>query len=119
MNKFTFITISAIIGQATSMFVGALPAFANSGADVSIASLRQARNGSNFKVQGLLTCNMGTENNGQGCALRIKDKETGKVFNLSNSTDAMRLYVAGTTNVAIEGKLADSDTVQIGTVSAL
>jgi hypothetical protein len=120
MNKFTFFALTAVLIQASSMSLGALNAFAShDGSDVTVASLRQERNRSNIKIQGFLSCNMGGENNGQGCALKLKDNTTGKIFNLSNATDAMRLFVTGTKNVAVEGKLADSETLQIASVSAL
>lgn len=72
------------------------------------------------RIEGALKCDYGTEkdgagavNNGQGCALKIHQAETGKTFNLVEARDAMKLYINGARNVAVEGTLADPETLQV------
>jgi len=111
MKKFLMIMTVALFS---------VPAFAVRNGDVTNASIRQEmRLDSKIKMQGALTCNLGAENNGQACALRIKDKTTGKTFNLVENKAAMRLFHEGYTQVSITGTMYDSQTIQVAEVNAL
>ncbi len=87
------ISISAL-GQ-TSM--------ALAGREGSISSIRNQFQADLVKVQGSLSCAMAAENNGQPCTLKIKEDNTGRIFELSNTSQLMRFYQDGVRNVMIEG----------------
>ena len=53
------------------------------------------------------------------CILKIRDRESGKIFGLIDAKAAMALYNAGSYNVLIEGILRDVNTIQIKTAQNL
>jgi hypothetical protein len=72
-------------------------------------------------IQGKLICDMGTQNNGQPCALRIEEDGTGRVFVLSGSDSLMRLYfVDGARRATVEGQRSgDSNGITVKRATAL
>src|SRR4051812_27653899 len=69
----------------------------------SIGSLRQELGTSNpasVLVKGRLICDLGAENNGQPCSLRIEEDGTGRVYRLRGADSAMRLYFDGARRAA-------------------
>ncbi len=71
------------------------------------------------KFQGALSCPMGESNDGQGCSLTFKETATGRIFQLRNHQSAMRLFQDGRTQVAIEGTLADGETISVEKIQSL
>ena len=72
-----------------------------------------------MRIEGALSCNLGSDNNDQGCALKIEEAGTGKIFNLVEASNAMRLFQDGSRKVAIEGTLADAETIQVKNAQTL
>jgi len=75
--------------------------------EVSTAAIKQDMRNSVVKVEGSLICKLAEVNNGQPCELKFQDRE-GKAFNLTNANNAIKMYYSGTTNVVIEGTIANS-----------
>lgn len=93
------------------------PAFAYRGEAINLSMIRHEAAkrpaGKLVRIEGALSCNLGTENNGQGCALRLEEAGTGKIFNLVEAANAMRLFQDGSRKVAVEGTMADAETIQV------
>lgn len=71
------------------------------------------------RIEGLLRCDLGAENNGQGCDIRILEEKTGKTFRLIEASRAMRLYQDGIKKAAIEGTMAGPDTISVNKAETL
>jgi hypothetical protein len=81
------------------------------GAEQSIGNLRQelgSKDPAVVQVSGRLICDLGTENNGQPCSIKIEEDGTGRVFRLRAADSVMRLYFDGARRATIEGR-ADRD----------
>jgi len=66
-----------------------------------------------LQIVGDLRCDMGEQNSGEPCEVKIKDSKTGKVFFLSRAKTAMRLYMSGTRHVTLDGRDAGSETIEV------
>ena len=99
------------------------PAFAIQGEASNFSAFRHDGGGSqtaqNIRVEGTLQCQMGDANSGQGCALKIQQNQTGHVYNLTENQTAMRFFLDGKKNVAVEGSLQNSNTIEIKVAEAL
>ena len=95
------------------------PAYASRGADGTNRSMiRQEIEAISpqiklVRIEGALSCDMGAENNGKACDLKLRESKTGHTFNLIEAKAAMQLYQGGNKNVAIEGRLEDTDTLEV------
>src|SRR3954462_8777856 len=91
--------------QLSLLALLAAPAFA--APEQTIGSLWQelgARNPASVQVKGRLICDLGAENNGQPCSLKIEEEGTSRVFRLRNGSSAMRLFFDGARRATIEGQ---------------
>jgi hypothetical protein len=70
-------------------------------------------------IKGALICEMAPVNDGRPCSLKLKEAETGKIYELTPSTAARRLYLDGTRNVAIQGVITEGDSIQVTSAEAL
>ncbi len=71
------------------------------------------------RIEGALSCDLGAENDGQSCDLKLHESKTGRTYNLVQAKSAMQLYQDGTKNVAIEGRLEDSETLEVRKAQSL
>jgi len=55
-------------------------------------------------VTGSLACQLKAENTGEACTLKITAQDSGRIYEITGSKTAMRLYQDGTRNVRVEGK---------------
>lgn len=110
MMKRVMETVAVFVAQALLL---ACPAFAAKGDVMTTATVRQENRTSVIRIEGTLTCNMGTQNSGEGCALKIREAKSGKTYDLANGNVAMRLFNSGSRNVAIEGSLIDAETISV------
>lgn len=113
-NLIRFI-IGAQLGLLTFL---SYPAFSSNSQGITIQEFRVMRKlaeRANVRIEGNLICQMGTENNGQNCDLKIQEANTGKIYRVAgNATDStMRLFHSGTRQVALEGTLAENNTTII------
>ncbi|MGK5085005.1 hypothetical protein WDW37_17080 [Bdellovibrionota bacterium FG-1] len=92
-------------------------AFANRGDSINIAAIRQETKNqvqAKIRVEGVLKCDVqATQNQGQGCQLKVEETKTGTIFNLIEASTAMRLYLNGSHQVAIEGAPVNSNTIRV------
>ena len=115
-GRITGATLGAL--AFASVFAFAVPsAYAMRGGEgVNLSAIRHQGatriNTQVVRIEGALTCDF-AENSGKGCALRIQQNGTGKIFNLVEAANAMRLFMDGSRNVAVEGTLADNETLQV------
>ena len=114
-------SISLAVGLlALSLFPSVAHAVRGDG--VGPATIRQELRASTIKIEGTLSCNLGEKNEGGACTLKFQDSKSGKSYDLSNANDAMRLYMSGSKNVAIEGTFSNNsngESIQISQVNAL
>jgi hypothetical protein len=94
----------------------AAPVMAHTG-DFSVASLRQEARASQVRMKGTLSCMNTKDSNGSPCDLRFKDKNSGRIYNLSNASTARQLFNDGEKKVAIEGSIENGETINIATVN--
>lgn len=66
-----------------------------------------------IRIEGTLSCDLGTENTGKGCELTLKEATNGKLYRLLEARSAMDLYLEGKKSVIIEGKLAGAETIEV------
>jgi hypothetical protein len=114
MKNYIF-TIVAVLAMSA-------PAFAVRGEGVNMSVIRHETANRTIKlvrIEGNLSCNLGAENNGQGCELKLQEAKTGRIFNLVEAANAMRLFQDGAKTVAIEGTLAGPETIQVRNASTL
>ena len=97
----------------------ALPAFAhNDGTGGSMGRYTASAANNTLTVKGNLSCDMGSANDGQTCALKIRDNQTGKVWDIANAGEVLKLFHSGVKQVAIEGSTS-SDTIAVIRVNQL
>ena len=65
------------------------------------------------QVIGALSCNLGEENMGQACVLKITESKSGKILTIQNESEAMKLYFSGTKQAQIEGTMIDNETIHL------
>lgn len=109
------LTLALFVAQAWCL---ASPAFADR-AGIYRQAMKYEFTPSLIQIEGALSCTMGTNNDGQACDLKILENKTGKVFNLTNNNDAMRLFHSGKRNVKVEGQIDQANTLQVATISPL
>lgn len=112
-----FVTVAVYFGiQAVILAVLASWAFGDIG-DRRPATLENAL----VTVRGKLVCDLGSQNTGQPCALRIEEDGTGRVYQLSSSEALMRIYfVDGARRASVEGqRSSDSDSITVKHATAL
>jgi hypothetical protein len=121
MNRIQNAQIS-MIAMMVSLTVTA-PAFATRGDMTNMAAIRHdTENEKRIKIvriEGALSCDLGAENSGQGCELKLHETGTGRTYNLIEARGAMQLYQGGNKNVIIEGRLADAETIEVRTAQNL
>ena len=118
MKKYTFTMI--MMAVTTGALLLAITAFASQGEGINFAAIRQ-QNAVAIKLvrmEGSLSCDLGAKNTGSGCELKFQTKN-GRVYNLTEASNAMRLFQEGSRQVAIEGQMKDSDTIQVKTAQNL
>jgi hypothetical protein len=99
--------------------LAAAPAYAIRGEAINLSMIRHQANerapaSKLVRIEGSLTCDYaGGANSGQGCSLRIIENKTGKTFQLIEAQNAMRLFLDGSRNVAIEGSLAGEEAIEV------
>jgi hypothetical protein len=72
------------------------------------------------ELEGSLACPTGKQNADQPCALQFTDRETGKVYDLTEQTaQTMQLYRSGVKNVAIEGRVEGDQTLVVHGIRSL
>ncbi|HUP56780.1 MAG TPA: hypothetical protein VM598_04955 [Bdellovibrionota bacterium] len=100
------------IGVVLAFLLSTVTAY---GAEQSIGNLRQelgSKDPASILVVGRLICDLGTENNGQACSIKIEEDGTGRVFRLRSAESVMRLYFDGARRATVEGR-ADRDPTTI------
>jgi len=123
MKSKIMIVAWAVCACATSALTAA-PAWASRGADgANTAMVRhETDEATTFKwvrVEGDLSCDMGAENNGQSCDLKLHESKTGRTYNLVSAKLAMKLFQSGGKSVVIEGRLEDSETLEVKNARSL
>jgi hypothetical protein len=138
MTRYISVILSAFAILASA------PALAIRGEPINLSTIRHQNatppSSRTIRVEGSLKCSFSREpasgsdstgaapsNDGQGCALTITDAKTGHTFNLIEAQTAMRLYLdasgskqtASAPSVAIEGSLADPDTIQVNSAKSI
>jgi hypothetical protein len=111
-------SITLAIAGMIAMIGIASPAFAFRGGDaVNFAVIRHENQAPNklklVSIKGALSCDMGAENNGQGCSLKLRETGTNRTYNLIEADNAMRLFQDGSKSVVIEGRMADAETIEV------
>ncbi|MGZ3689205.1 MAG: hypothetical protein ACXWP5_05340 [Bdellovibrionota bacterium] len=71
------------------------------------------------RVEGALSCERPMVNNGDGCVLNLRDTKSGRNFRLIEANDAQHLYSTGKKNVAVEGVMQDSETIEVKKADSL
>jgi hypothetical protein len=101
MNMKRLITIGTVLLMAS-------PAFAAIG-EVSRAQSQQENRITTAatRIEGIIAINNGN--------LTISDSKTGRKYRLTNADGVKKLFDEGNRNVAVEGTLADADTIQVST----
>ena len=107
----------------TGVFAGmamAAPAFASHGGDMTNMSMirHEISEPARLKlvrIEGALTCDMGSENRGEPCELQLHEAGTGKIYRLIQAQSALQLFHDGSKNVLIEGHLEGPETLQVKT----
>lgn len=124
--KNKFFALVSIFAQ-TAQFLMAVPAFARETSlrDAPMVNALRMENKDTttaVRIHGILLCSMGTENTGQTCELKIRENGTDRVYGISASNNGknelMRLFQAGTRQVAVEGRLA-GEAIEISKAQAL
>lgn len=106
-----------IFGMTASIALSA-PAFAFHGGDMTnMSAIKQSLDTPNsirlVRLEGALSCDLGADSKDQGCELKLHESKTGHTYSLLEAKSAMTLYLGGNKNVIIEGRLADSDTIEV------
>lgn len=70
-------------------------------------------------IEGTLSCQMGEQNTGQPCELKILDKESGRSFVLVNSNTALKVYHEGIRDIKVKGFFEDYQTFRIKDVLSI
>lgn len=84
------------------------------------AAAREARLDPKVAVTGTLICEADPKTEGDTCNLELQDDNSGQVYQLKDrDAQAMQLYRAGQTSVAIQAKLQDGDTLVVQKASKL
>jgi hypothetical protein len=55
-------------------------------------------------ISGTLICHQNESNTGEACKLQLTETKTGRIYEVSGSNSAMRLYNDGIREVQVEGK---------------
>jgi hypothetical protein len=115
-----FVVFAALASFAFTLGVFApVRALAARGDTTNFASLRQDRADRKpsaaklVRIEGALTCDLGLENTGKSCELRLHETGSDRIYNLIEASAAMRLYQDGNRNVMIEGQLAGTETISV------
>jgi hypothetical protein len=87
--------------------------------DSTLSSFRQETRTQTIEVRGALSCLRGASNNGEACALKIQDQKSGRIFNLANASEVMRIFNEGNQFVTIEGKMSGDSTLVVSRVQIL
>ena len=72
-----------------------------------------------IRMEGLLSCSFGTQNSGEPCEVKLKELSSGRTFKLRGTATAQSLFHSGRKKVAVEGSLADAETIDISQIQAL
>jgi hypothetical protein len=106
-----------LIASSTAMMTP-LSAYARDRGDhqMTIAIAKQELRQITVTLKGAVTC---TEASGTACHLNLKDVATGQTYKLSNASEVLKLYNAGTQNVVIEGILKSSDEINVISVQSI
>ena len=100
--------------------LSAIPALAIQADDRTPQAVHQEIRIAIVKLEGSLTCRMGSENNGQPCMIRLQDTRSGRMFTFADPSEALRLFNSGKRYVSVVGMMADDEmTIQIQKISAL
>jgi hypothetical protein len=70
-----------------------------------------------IEIEGPLSCYQSESNDGQACRLSLADTKTGKVFEIRQNDQAMRLYMKGSRSVTLQGRLNASNQVEASRIS--
>ena len=115
MNQSLWV-VTLFIAESLAMTV---PAFAhNDGTGGAMARYTASTAANTLTVKGNLSCDMGAVNNGETCTLKIRDNQTGKVWDIANAGAVLKLYRDGVKQVAIQGSTS-SDTIAVIRVDRL
>lgn len=98
----------------TSFVIASTPAYSRP-ESMNLAETRQESQvmAPTVQLKGELFCNLGNENNGQSCQLKLRENTTGKVYMLNEHTPTLRLFYQGARKVAIQGTLSSDSTLNI------
>jgi hypothetical protein len=117
----------ALVSTVAAALCGSAQAYSNSRGDMSnygtirheIGAREPAATENLVRINGILSCDLGSANTGQACELKLKENGSGRIYNLADSAAAMRLFQDGKKNVQIEGRLAGNETIEVKTAQTL
>ena len=105
---------------ATESVAFAVPALAkNTARERDTAQTRPVFSERLFHIEGTLSCNRGAENQGEACALKLAEQDSGKIYGVERTAELMRLIDAGSKKVALEATFSDFETLKIIEIKAL
>lgn len=84
----------------------------------AVTRMQQNSDRANTKLKGTLACEQASENTGTACLLKLTEQDTGRVYEIRGSNEAMRLFHDGTRDVAIVGRTS-GDQLKILEIRAL
>ena len=114
-KKFVRLALGMVAAQVAQVLFLTSPALAIRGEPINMSQIRHQNAAKSDKVRltGQLKCEMAAENTGAPCDLKFLESGTGRLYSLTESGSAMRLYQYGNKSVTIEGKLANANTIQV------
>lgn len=84
----------------------------------AVTRMQQNSDRANSRLKGTLACEQASENIGTACLLKLTEQDTGRIYEIRGSNEAMRLFHDGTREVSIVGR-ASGDQLKVLEIRAL